>query len=103
MDGKEEAPISFVNEVTHWWDGSQIYGSDQQTIDRLRRGIDGKLRIKEEGTLPIGKKGIEETGFVLNWWIGLSMLHTLFAREHNAICNHLKNIILVGMIIDYLM
>jgi tetratricopeptide (TPR) repeat protein len=90
MNGKEEAPVSFINEVTHWWDGSQIYGSDQQTIDRLRSGVDGKLKINEDGTLPVGKKGIEETGFVRNWWIGLSMLHTLFTREHNAICDHLK-------------
>ncbi len=90
MDGKEAAPISFINEVTHWWDASQIYGSNQETIDRLRSGIDGKLKVNEDGTLPIGKKGIEETGFVRNWWIGLSMLHTLFTREHNAICDHLK-------------
>ena len=91
MGSKEPAAISFINEVTHWWDGSQIYGSDQATIDRLRSGIDGKLKMTENDTLPIGKKGVEETGFVRNWWVGLSMLHTLFAREHNAICDHLKS------------
>ncbi len=90
MDGKEEAPISFINEVTHWWDGSQIYGSDQETVDRLRSGIDGKLRVNQDGTLPLDKKGIEETGFIRNWWVGMSMLHTLFTREHNSICDHLK-------------
>jgi hypothetical protein len=90
MKGKEESPVSFINEVTHWWDGSQIYGSDQDTQNRLRSGIDGKLKINEDGTLPLNKNGIEETGFVRNWWIGLSMLHTLFTKEHNAICDHLK-------------
>ena len=86
----EPAAVSFINEVTHWWDGSQIYGSNQETVDRLRSGVDGKLKVNTDGTLPLNKKGIEETGFVRNWWIGLSMLHTLFTREHNAICDYLK-------------
>ena len=86
----EETPITFINEVTHWWDGSQIYGSDQETVDHLRCGVDGKLRLNADGTLPCDGKGIEETGFVRNWWLGLAMLHTLFAREHNAIASHLK-------------
>ena len=90
MAGQEETPVTFINEVTHWWDASQIYGSDQATQDRLRSGVDGKLRLNPDGTLPLDKKGIEETGFVRNWWIGLTMLHTLFAREHNAICDMLK-------------
>ncbi len=86
----EPAPVSFINEVTHWWDGSQLYGSDWKTTTHLRSGIDGKLRLNDDGSLPLNKKGVEETGFVRNWWVGLSMLHTLFAREHNAICDHLK-------------
>ena len=86
----EETPITFINEVTHWWDGSQIYGSDQKTLDRLRTGIDGKLRIDEDGRLPTGSNGVEETGFVRNWWVGLSILHTLFVKEHNAICDRLR-------------
>ncbi len=87
---KEDAPVSFINEVTHWWDGSQIYGSDQETVDRLRSFKDGKLKVNADGLLPLNEKGIEETGFVRNWWVGMSMLHTLFTREHNAICDHLK-------------
>lgn len=86
----EETPTTFINEVTHWWDGSQIYGSDQETQNRLRSFVDGKLRVNPDGTLPLDRKGIEETGFVRNWWVGLTMLHTLFVREHNAICDRLK-------------
>ncbi len=86
----DDTPITFINEVTHWWDGSQIYGSDQETVDRLRSAVDGKLKLQEDGTLPIAKHGVEDTGFVRNWWLGLSMLHTLFVREHNAICDRLK-------------
>ena len=90
VEGKEEASASFINEVTHWWDGSQIYGSDQETVDRLRSGENGKLNVNSDGTLPLDKKGIEQTGFVRNWWVGMTLLHTLFTREHNAICDHLK-------------
>ena len=86
----EPTAITFINEVTHWWDGSQIYGSDQATVDHLRSHVDGKLRMNPDGTLPLGRNGVEESGFIRDWWVGLSMLHTLFAREHNAICDELK-------------
>ncbi len=88
---REPAAVTFINEVTHWWDGSQIYGSDKQTVDRLRSGGGGKLRMSADGTLPLDHGGIEETGFTRDWWVGLSMLHTLFAREHNAICDRLSD------------
>ncbi|WP_224244223.1 peroxidase family protein [Hyalangium gracile] len=83
-------PPTYINEVTSWWDGSQIYGSDQKTAQRLRTLRDGKLRLTEQGLLPVGRDGIEETGYNRNWWLGLGMLHTLFTREHNAICDMLK-------------
>jgi Animal haem peroxidase len=88
--GKENTPVTFINEVTHWWDGSQIYGSDLKTQQRLRSSSDGKLRLKPDGTLPLDKQKLEETGFNRNWWVGLTILHTLFVREHNSICDHLK-------------
>ena len=46
--------------------------------------------VDESGNLPLDDKGIERTCFTRNWWIGLTMLHTLFTREHNAICGRLK-------------
>ena len=30
------------------------------------------------------------TGFNESWWLGLSALHTLFAREHNVVCDELR-------------
>ena len=89
---KEPAKTSFLNEVTHWWDGSQIYGSDQGTQDRLRSKDSGKMRLNADGTLPIDSvTRVEKAGFMRNWWVGLSMLHTLFVREHNAICDMLHD------------
>ncbi|MCW3013160.1 MAG: peroxidase [Solirubrobacterales bacterium] len=82
----------YVNTVTHWWDGSQIYGSSEERCRELRTGEGGKLAVVD-GRLPNetkeGLDGIDLTGFSDNYWVGLSMLHTLFAREHNAICDYL--------------
>ena len=36
------------------------------------------------------RQGADLTGFNDNWWVGLSLLHNLFAREHNVICDALK-------------
>jgi hypothetical protein len=88
-DGLETVAHSAINEVTHWWDGSQIYGSDQATQDRLRSHAGGKMRLNADGTLPRDAKGVEDTGFRRNWWVGLALLHTLFVHEHNAICDEL--------------
>ena len=84
-------PPTFVNTVTHWWDGSQIYGSNAEELAELRSGVDGKLPIGSDGLLPINPDtGIDKTGFSKNYWIGLSVLHTLFTLEHNAICDLFK-------------
>ena len=45
----------------------------------------------DDGTLPVdAETGTELTGFSRNWWVGLGLLHTVFAREHNAICDMLR-------------
>src|SRR6185369_12394588 len=41
-------PPSYKNEVTHWWDGSQLYGSDVATADRLRTFEGGHLKIDDD-------------------------------------------------------
>ncbi len=81
---------TFISKVTHWWDASHIYGSDQETIDSVRSHVDGKLLIGEDGFLPLNSHGIDQVGFPGTWWFGLSMLHTLFVKEHNSICDRLK-------------
>ena len=84
-------PASYTNTETHWWDGSQLYGSSAEVERRVRSFTDGKLIIGEDGLLAIDPQtGAEITGLNANWWVGLSMLHTLFTLEHNAICDRLK-------------
>ena len=34
--------------------------------------------------------GIDLTGFNNNWWLGLGLLHTIFFKEHTAICDALR-------------
>jgi Animal haem peroxidase len=90
---KSGLPPTYVNTVTHWWDGSQIYGSTEERCRKLRSGEDGKMTV-EEGFLPNEEDpkldGVDLTGFSDNYWVGLSLLHTLFVKEHNAICDELK-------------
>lgn len=81
---------SFINTETHWWDGSQLYGSDLVTQQKVRSFEQGKLKLGGNGLLPVDlQTGIDITGVSGNWWVGLSMLHTLFTLEHNAICDRL--------------
>jgi hypothetical protein len=89
--GKNGA-IDYGNTETHWWDGSQIYGSDMETQKAIRTFEDGKLKVESNGRLPAdpGEPGIDLTGFNENYWFGLSCLHTLFTKEHNAICDMLR-------------
>jgi hypothetical protein len=84
-------PPTYLNEVTAWWDASQIYGSDLRTAQRLRLLRAGKMKLDERGRLPLVKDGggVEDTGFNRNWWLGLSLLHNLFVREHNILCDML--------------
>jgi hypothetical protein len=83
-------PPTYVTADSHWWDGSQIYGTDPAFAGRLRSGQDGKLRI-EGGFLPQDlDQLVDLSGVGGNFWIGLGLLHTLFSLEHNAICDRLR-------------
>ncbi len=84
-------PPTYRNVVSQWWDGSQLYGSDAATQAGVRSGKDGKLNIDSNGLLPVDPEtGVDITGVNGNWWIGLSLMSTLFTLEHNAICDRLR-------------
>ncbi|SIS23402.1 peroxidase family protein [Williamsia sterculiae] len=84
------APV-FGNQETHWWDGSQIYGSGAERQSEVRTFVDGKVKVGDDGRLPRSHvPGVDLTGMRENWWLGVGLLHTLFAREHNAVCDALK-------------
>ncbi|WP_296217397.1 peroxidase family protein [Pseudomonas sp. UBA2684] len=84
-------PQTYRNHNTHWWDGSQLYGSSKESNDKVRAFVDGKLKLNADNRLPTELlSGKPVTGFNENWWLGLSMLHQLFTLEHNAIASKLK-------------
>ena len=104
-------PPTYRTTDTHWWDASQIYGANLLAMKPLRTFEGGKLKVAhqmlkfpkaqwEEVLLPIdtsplatdrhGKQGLDLTGFNDNHWVGVSLLHTLFVREHNYLCDRLR-------------
>jgi hypothetical protein len=87
-DDRPDGLQRFANSVSHWWDASEVYGVDVVKAGTLREGA--KLKLTEKGYLPTDVKGSEITGFSESWWLGLSSMHTLFAREHNALCDELR-------------
>jgi hypothetical protein len=84
--------VNFGNTETHWWDASQLYGASLEKQKQVRTFEDGKLKIEDDDRLPEDpdQPGVDLTGFNENWWFGLSCLHSLFTKEHNAICDVLK-------------
>jgi hypothetical protein len=91
-------PPTYVNAESHWWDASQVYGDDPATVAKLRREPgngklmpDGRLYVNQN-LLPIDPATrMDMSGFTGNWWIGLTLLHTLFTLEHNTLCEHLRH------------
>ncbi|MGZ4318458.1 MAG: peroxidase family protein [Gaiellaceae bacterium] len=84
-------PATWVNTQTHWWDASQVYGPDLETANRIRSGELGKIELDEQGLIPQHHEPPDPdyAGRPGTVWLGYSALHTLFMREHNAVCDHL--------------
>jgi len=87
---RDGTPPTYVTADSHWWDASQIYGGDEGFARAIRAHEGGKLRLDPDGQLPrdLDDK-VDLTGVAGNFWLGLALLHTLFTREHNAICDRI--------------
>ena len=109
-------PRVYGNEITHWIDGSNVYGSDTQRAYWLRTLSDGKLKTSTGDLLPYNTTsgelngtidpnapamddavGAEQYLFVAgdaraNENILLLAMHTLFVREHNRLCDEINTV-----------
>lgn len=82
-------PATFLNTETHWWDASQVYGSSLKFQEAIRTGSQGRVAIGSDGLIDLDPSLLGKSGGIDGWWFGLELLHTLFMREHNAICERL--------------
>jgi hypothetical protein len=83
-------PPTFRTAESHWWDGSQIYGNNQQLADSLRTREDGKLRLEDDLIPHDVEASLDLSDVAGAGWIGLYLLHIVFMKEHNAICDRLR-------------
>ncbi len=77
-----------INTISALIDASNVYGSEPAETTALRSGVGGKLRMQADGSLPTGERGFYVAGDErVNENIGLTSMHTLFAREHNRLAD----------------
>ena len=93
-----------INQFTHYQDASNVYGSTKEIADSLRLFSDGLLRQggrtnSLRGNLPVGDE-LSDSGapfFVAgdvraNEHVPLTVMHTIWLREHNRIVRELAEI-----------
>lgn len=94
--------------VTHYLDGSFIYGSDAQTLHSLRTFTGGQMNVFDDFgrellplstdpnsnclTLARGSACFAAGDVRVNQVITLAALHTMFLREHNRVADILSRI-----------
>ena len=87
---QSDQPPTHVNVMTHWWDGSQIYGNSPVEQEFLREHAGGRLRLVG-GVPPVPDDPAQNPTLQPGFWLGLGLMQTLFAREHNSICEMLAD------------
>lgn len=79
---------AYVNQITAYIDASMIYGSDAETLARMR--VDGgKLLMTEDALLDHDGAKLETGDSRAAENVALSSMHTIFTREHNRLVSEM--------------
>ena len=93
-----------INQLTHYQDASNVYGSTKEVADSLRLFVGGLLRQggrtdSLKGNLPVGSELSDSNApfFVAgdvraNEHVALTVMHTIWLREHNRIVRELAKL-----------
>ena len=93
-----------INQLTHYQDASNVYGSTKEVADSLRLFVGGLLRQggrtdSLKGNLPVGSELSDSNApfFVAgdvraNEHVALTVMHTIWLREHNRIVRELAEL-----------
>lgn len=95
-------PRNQLNEISGWIDASNVYGSDDARAAALRTNDGtGRLKMSPGRLLPFNNENLPNAGgnsdslFIAgdvraNEQVGLTAMHTLFAREHNRLARKIR-------------
>ncbi|RXG60217.1 Chorion peroxidase, partial [Armadillidium vulgare] len=93
-------PVEQLNVITHWLDGSMIYGSTEATKHKVADLSTGFMRTSANGLPPVIECDAHKKGstcflggvFRINDNPGLLTMYSLWIREHNRIAAILKKL-----------
>lgn len=99
--GGVTTPRQHANALTHWIDGSMVYGSDAVRADTLRAHTGGRLATSAGDLMPYNTTGLPNGGGTsstlflagdirTNEQTGLLAIHTILLREHNRLADQIS-------------
>ncbi|MEO0513793.1 MAG: peroxidase family protein [Planctomycetota bacterium] len=104
--GVDPTPRKFANGITSWLDASMVYGSDDVRAAALRSNTGGRLAAGSDGFMVRNTAGLENANDTdvyadqdlflagdirANEQVGLTTMHEVFFRYHNAVADQLAS------------